>query len=226
MLNQDIHELLSHVKNEISSISIQSNEGTINKIALKNTLENLRSILDYAAQDIRGKLKTENKAKVYFPYGQRKNHFLKSVVDNLPNLQQSIPSIYALVESIQPFVSSDAWLVDLCGLTNDVKHNKLSETDNQKSKTVYQGGSRLGTFGTGCDVTMRGNTVNGVLQDEVHIATDGTILILPISGQTFIVENNKIEFRGKKIEVPAFLNKCYKNISVFVEQLYIELASL
>lgn len=227
MLNEDIYELFEHAKNEISSISVQANNGTINKVALKNTLENLRSILDYVAQDIRDKLKSKKgksiKEKVYFPYGQRENHFLKSVDSNLPSLSQCCPKIYTLVESIQPFISGDSWLVDLCGLTNDAKHNALSKIENQKSNTIYQGGVPMGTFGSGCEINMWGNTVNGVRQDDVQIRSDGTITIRPISGQTFFIENNKILFHGKKIEVVPFLNKCYKNLSQFIEQLTIEL---
>lgn len=107
MHNQDIKELLEHTQKEISSISEQAKIGTIDKVALKNTLENLRSVLDYAAKDIQRKLKDIAKSKipekVYFPYGQRENHFKKSVDRNLPSLLAHLPTIYTLVQNIQPF---------------------------------------------------------------------------------------------------------------------------
>ena len=227
MHNLDIQELLEHTQNEISTISDQSKKGTINKVSLKNTLENLRSVLDYAAQDMQSKLKTltSNKIteKVYFPYGQRENHFKNSVKRNLPNLSELMPSIYSLVHAMQPFKSGDSWLVDLCGLTNDVKHNNLSKTENNKIRTIHQGGMPLVTVGEGAQVTMRDNRVNGVLQDDVFIDSDGTTTIRPVSDQTLITENNKIQFQGKQIEVVPFLETCHKNLSKFAGDLALEL---
>jgi hypothetical protein len=227
MHNQDIQELLEHAQNEISTISEQSKNGTINKVSLKNTLENLRSVLDYAAQDMQSKLKTLTNSKipekVYFPYGQRENHFKKSVKRNLPNLSDLMPSIHSLVHAMQPFKCGDPWLVDLCGLTNDAKHNNLSKTENKKSRTIHQGGMPLVTFGEGSQVTMRGNRVNGVLQDDVVIDSGGTTSIRHVSGQTLITENNKLQFHGKQIEVAPFLETCYKNLAKFAGDLALEL---
>jgi len=227
MHNLDIQELLEHTQNEISTISEQSIKGTINKVSLKNTLENLRSVLDYSAQDMQSKLKTltSNKIpeKVYFPYGQRENHFKKSVTRNLPKLSEHMPSIYSLVNGMQPFKSGDPWLVDLCGLTNDVKHNNLSKTENKKSRTIHQGGMPLVKVGEGTQVTLSGNRVNGVLQDDVFIDSDGTTTIRPVSGQTLIIENNKIQFQGKQIEIVPFLETCHNNLSKFAGDLALEL---
>lgn len=129
MHNKDIQDLLEHTQNEITSISELAQKGTIKKVVIKNTLENLRSILDYAAQDIKVELKRHNKNgvpdKIYFPYGQRENHFKKSIKDNLPGLPKHLPVLHALIQDMQPFKCGDSWLVDLCGLTNDAKHNNL-----------------------------------------------------------------------------------------------------
>lgn len=227
MHNRDIQELLEHTQNEISTISEQSKNGTINKVSLKNTLENLRSILDYSAQDMHSKLKTLSKNKipdkVYFPYGQREKHFKNSVKRNLPNLSEHMPSIHSLVLDMQPFKSGDSWLVDLCVLTNDAKHNNLSKTENRKSRTIHQGGMALVEFGEGAQVTMTGNRVNGVLQDDVFIDSNGTTKIKPVAGNTLITENNKIQFHGKQIEVVPFLESCHKNLSKFAADLALEL---
>ncbi len=225
--NQDIQELLEHSRSEIISISAQAKSGTINKVALKNTLENLRSVLDYAAQDIRDKLKALSRdkipEKVYFPYGQKENHFKKSVKRNLPNLSSHMPSIYTLVHDMQPFKNGDPWLVDLCGLTNEVKHNNLNKTENKKSITIHQGGMPLVNISPGTQLEMSGNLVNGVLQDDVLIDPDGTTTVIPVSGQTLITENNKIQFHGKQIEVAPFLEICHKKLSELAGVLYMEL---
>ncbi|MDF9390692.1 hypothetical protein EXZ60_18170 [Vibrio sp. 1151_11] len=227
MYNQDIRDLLEHSRDEIVEICKQAESGEIKKVALKNTLENLRSVLDYAAQDIQSKLKTLTSkkipAKVYFPYGQRENHFNNSVKKNLPSLDATMPIVHKLLLDMQPFKSGDSWLVDLCSLTNDVKHNSLSKTENKKTKTIYQGGVPIVRVGTGSQVIMTGNRVNGVLQDDVTIHSDGSTEIKPVSGQTDIVENNMIQFHGKQMEVAPFLEKCFQNLSQFIEQLGPEL---
>src|SRR5450631_557836 len=48
-------------------------------------------------------------------------------------LPEHLPAVHTLVQDIQPFKCGDPWLVDLCGLTNDAKHNNLSKTENKKS---------------------------------------------------------------------------------------------
>ncbi|MFH4797946.1 MULTISPECIES: hypothetical protein [Vibrio harveyi group] len=227
MYNQDIRDLLEHSRHEISNICKQAESGAINKVALKNTLENLRSVLDYAAQDIQSKLKTltSNKIpeKVYFPYGQRENHFNNSMKKNLPHLDDCMPLVYTLLVGIQPFKSGDSWLVDLCTITNDAKHNRLSKTDNIKSKTIYQGGMPFVNVGSGTKVILEGNRVNGVIQDDVTMYPDGRTIIKHVSGQTYIIDNNKIQFHGKQMEVVPFLEKCFQNLSQFIEQLGLEL---
>ncbi len=91
MKNDDIRHLLEHSEAEIQSIGKSINEGEVNKISVKNTLENLRSVLDYLAKDILIKLKSNPKnrtlpEKIYFPYGQKENHFKNSISRNLPPL--------------------------------------------------------------------------------------------------------------------------------------------
>lgn len=230
MHNIDIQSLLEHTQNEITSISKLARNGTINKVNVKNTLENLRSILDYAAQDIQVELKCRNKNKVpdkvYFPYGQKENLFKISIQKNLPGLSEHLSAVHTLVQNMQPFKCGDPWLVDLCGLTNDAKHNNLSKTENKKSTVIHQGGVPLVEIGG--EVTklvMTGNRVNDVLQDDVYIDGDGKITIKLVSGQTLITENNKIHFQGKQIEVAPFLDKCHENLSKFAADLAKELST-
>ncbi len=224
MHNEDIKELLDHCEKEIASLHEQAKKENISKVSVKNTLENLRSVLDYSAQDILERLKessNNNKlpTKVYFPYGQKENHFKRSIKNNLPNLKQCEPKIHNLLENSQPFKLKDNWLVDLCSLTNDVKHNNLTKTTNNKSFTVKQGGIPLVEVGHGTKLTMTGTKVNGVLQDDVQINPNGDITVKKISGQTEITSNNRIKFDGKELEVVPFLKKCHDKLNTLTTEL-------
>ncbi|KJR27824.1 hypothetical protein [Vibrio sp. S234-5] len=222
MYNEDIKELLEHSKNEVNAIAEQSKQGTINKIAVKNVLENLRSILDYHSQDILNvlKAKVSNKKspnKVYFPYGQKENHFKNSVKNNLPSLNEVLPEAYQLLESIQPFKSKDNWVVDLCSLTNEAKHNNLSKTKKQKSVSIRQG--NFIHIDGATNVVLENNYVNGQRLDDVYVNNNHEVRIVKHSGTTLITENNKIKFDGKEIEVAPFLRQCHSKIEQFSSEL-------
>ncbi|WP_029823774.1 hypothetical protein, partial [Vibrio parahaemolyticus] len=225
MCNEDIKELLEHSKNEVNVITEQSKQGTVNKVAVKNVLENLRSVLDYHSQDLLSVLKDKvrNKKlpnKVYFPYGQKENHFKNSVKKNLPSLNEVLPDAYHLLESVQPFKSKDNWIVDLCSLTNEAKHNNLSKTKHQKSVSIKQGNFIHIEGAT--DVVLENNYANGQRLDDVYVNNDHEVRVVKHSGTTLITENNKIKFDGKEVEVAPFLRQCHSKI----EQLSSELSRI
>lgn len=214
MHNEDIGKLLDRCSSEIKNFSEQVKSSEIDKIALKNTLENLRSALDYLAQDILFKLKANPKYKnlsdkIYFPYGQKENHFRNSVQKNLPHLQQFEPKVYDLIEAIQPFKSKNNWLVDLCLLTNSAKHNNLSKTENRKVAVVEQRG--VGLF-EGVNIDISHNYINGVRQDDVFVDGSGRVSINKHSGTTLVTERNRILFHGKNLEIIPFVTRCLNEI--------------
>jgi len=104
------------------------------RINVKNLMENLRSILDYTARDIyedvcrnhRQKLGKTDPRNIYFPYGRKENDFKSGIGSNLPDINNLSPSIYSAIKSIQPFVSNNSWLCDLCEINNTNKHDKLT----------------------------------------------------------------------------------------------------
>jgi hypothetical protein len=222
MYSKDVQQLLDHCKEEIENLSAQAESGQINKVTLKNTLENMRSILDYHAQDILKKLKTRNQnkslpVKVYFPYGQRENHFKIKVKENLPRLLQEEPVLYSLIESVQPFKSKDNWLVDLCFLTNDAKHNKLTKTEVQKTASIRQG--NFIHIEGGSNITLRNNYGNGARLDDVYIGNNGDVTVIEHSGGTEITINNRLKFHGKELLVVPFLKKCYGNLVTLTDEI-------
>ncbi|PQJ23369.1 hypothetical protein [Tenacibaculum sp. SG-28] len=69
MNKEQVDQILKYTKNQIIQL-----EDNIDKVLLKNTLENLRSGLEYIAKDVSDIVNSPEK-KVFFPYGQRLNHF-------------------------------------------------------------------------------------------------------------------------------------------------------
>lgn len=222
MKNADIKSLLDHLKRSVPDITEQAKNGEICKVDVKNSLENLRSILDYIAHDILLGLKTKSRDKlsdkVFFPYGQRKNHFKNSIQKNLPKLDQYLPDVYEVIEKHQYFKCKDNWLYDLCFLTNDAKHNRLSETENQQSVDIKQPGIHVNA-GQGANIVISGNTYNGEFQDTVVVEPDGDIVVHERSGKTSNEINNCIKFHGKELEVAPFLEKCLDNIEKLVVEI-------
>lgn len=220
MVNPDINALLTHTKSEIESLKKQANNSEINKIALKNILENLRSILDYHSKDVSCKLKEKQvpiSDKVYFPYGQRENHFKKSIDKNLPKLKELNDSLYAVIENEQPFKSHDNWIVDLCSLTNEAKHNHLSKTENQKTVSIRQG--NFINIEGGRNIILSNNYANGVRLDDVFVNNNGDVNIVKHSGTTLVIENNRILFDGKAVEVIPFLDRCHEKIATLTNRI-------
>ncbi|QSX36495.1 hypothetical protein [Shewanella sedimentimangrovi] len=219
-MNPDISDLLIHTKSEIELLTQQSNNGEINKVSLKNILENLRSILDYHSEDISIKLKEKQISvpdKVYFPYEQRENHFKKSIDKNLPKLKKINNNLYTVIENAQPFKAHDNWIIDLCSLTNEAKHNHLSKTENQKSVTVRQG--NFIHIEGGRNITLYNNYANGVRLDDVFVDNNGEVNIVKHSDTTLVIEKHRIMFDGKSVEVIPFLNKCHEKMTTLTENI-------
>lgn len=221
MLNNDIEQLLKSCKVMIENISEQIKKEEMDKILLKNTLENMRSVLDYLANDILRTLKSNPKnlklaEKIYFPYGQRENHFIKNVKKNLAPLKECEPKIYDLIENVQPFKSGNNWVVDLCLLTNNAKHNELSKIENQEVTVVDQKGfGRFEAVEGGGSMAMMNCSANGVPLDDVFISGND-VRIVKHSGSAEITSYNRIKFHGKELEVVPFLNHCYVEIKDLV----------
>ncbi|MBE3798523.1 hypothetical protein HJ183_23815 [Vibrio parahaemolyticus] len=131
-----------------------------------------------------------------------------------------LPDAYHLLESVQPFKSKDNWIVDLCSLTNEAKHNNLSKTKHQKSVSIKQGNFIHIEGAT--DVVLENNYANGQRLDDVYVNNDHEVRVVKHSGTTLITENNKIKFDGKEVEVAPFLRQCHSKI----EQLSSELSRI
>ncbi|OMO22341.1 hypothetical protein [Vibrio lentus] len=173
----DIKELLETVDGNISTLHAKYEEArksenikAVLRPLVKSTLEHLRSVLEYSAQDVWSQYNTKSK-KLYFPYGKEEALFQANVKRNLPNLKVQLPQVYHLLESMQPFKSGDDWLKQLCDQTNFNKHNRLTEQVRKNSE-----GSRTNV---GNLVSMRGGTVifDDCTYDGMPLGRDKPVVI-------------------------------------------------
>jgi len=159
MRSTDIKRMLEHIDKDLASLENEYTSSLRAKelpaslaIDVKNLMENLRSCLDYMAQDIyeiviephRSKAGLKPLKKAYFPYGKTKADFDGAVTKNLPDLSSLSPNVYGILESIQPFNAGITWLVDLCSTVNTNKHDSLSPQERSERK-AYTVGSKDGS---------------------------------------------------------------------------------
>ncbi|MBI9055974.1 MAG: hypothetical protein JEY96_19285 [Bacteroidales bacterium] len=201
---EDINSVIEHSEMQIKELAGSIEKNKINKVLLKNTLENLRSILDYLAVDMSSYL-NDSKEKLYFPYGRKENHFKLSVKRNLPELRQKSEELYEVLEKRQPFKSKKSWLIDLCELTNEAKHNNLNKTS--KSTTT---GLRVGNLlhvedVSNVKISASNNYVNGKRCDDFEMDKGVITSINPGEINLEFTSNEKIRFQGKEIEIISFL---------------------
>lgn len=163
---EDSVELLNEVKRNLVRIREQykcarkdENIKFVLRPLVKTSLEHLRSILEYSAQDISTFYNSKNK-RIYFPYGKDKESFQASVERNLPNIEQNQP-LYKLLESLQPHSSGDNWLIDLCTQTNFNKHNSLSKQVRKNSENSITDVGKLLRIDNSSAVTFNDCTYNG-----------------------------------------------------------------
>lgn len=107
-------------------------------VYIKNYLENLRSPLDYVASEIREKIISISKPrKAYFPVSCENNKAFVAHIDrNFKGLEVRNLSLYAVLEGIQPYISSGCKsLPKLSKLVNENKHDQLSP----QTRTVKKG---------------------------------------------------------------------------------------
>lgn len=223
MNEKDLFDLMEIAKSQIRDIKNKAESGPVNKVLVKNTLENLKSTLDYCAIDIRKMLDTgfgvASKGKIYFPHCSKEARFNTVMRESFPGLDDHYPIIYKLIRGTQPFARGDSWLEELCDLVNEVKHRNLLQIEDRRSLLLDQSGGIVVKASRGSGIVLKNNFVDGVLQDNVSLDRSGDILITPNGGSTTIEEIRELFVKGKKLELVPFLEKCESNIVMFVNLL-------
>jgi len=129
------------------------------KVLIKNIFENLRSYLDYLAQDIfEAHCGTAKKPdRLYFPIRAAAPEFGQAVAKDYPGLQATSKVVYDLLDAVQPY--QDPWLGQFNKLNNHNKHQDLVEQTRTETRrvTVSRAGGSVSwgpdvTFGSGVSV--------------------------------------------------------------------------
>lgn len=132
------------------------------RVDIKNACENLRSVLDYLAADIRERYcqTASSSDRFYFPILPDKKTFDARIDQWFPGLRRSAPAVVAALEAAQPFQSGQEWLGQFNRVNNENKHGDLVEqtrVESQRTTVTGQGGSQVSwgpgvTFGSGVSV--------------------------------------------------------------------------
>lgn len=229
----DIFELLESVGNDLLEIhgayeAARKDEGkeSVVRPKIKSCFENLRSCLEYTAQDVWASY-TKKKNSVYFPYGKSEEFFISSVKRNLPGLKDQSPIAYKIIESIQPHVCGDTWLPDLCQHTNFNKHDRLSKQVRKNSpssvttfgniiKLSGSGGVKfINCFANGLPMSKAGELV---ISSQRKVSEMNADLFAPI---LISREFDWVEFEilGTTSDILKLLKKSHLNISNFVAEI-------
>jgi|GEM_PF-5535256 len=211
---KDYEELIEHCKTSIEKFE---KEVKCSKVDIKNHLENLRSTLEYVAQEFNQSL-SNPKSKVYFPYAFSKDEasFLDSIKKNFPTLSSEKPDLFNLLESIQNYKANDDWLYDLCNLTNEAKHKKLLKTIETETKGILIPGLILST---NSEVNIGNLVIGDVSFKNFRIKDDKISYESSEAELLFEVINEKtIKFQDNEYDVIDFLKKCTNNVELFIEK--------
>lgn len=223
-------DLLQEVE---ENLDIMKQTQSIKSVKVKAILENLRSSLEYLANDTYDKYNkpspTDKRPNIYFPYGKKTfvdNFFIKTLKVNPPN---SSP-LYKVFTSIQDYHTGEKWLEMMCNLTNEVKHRQpipLREDNSVKDLSISVDGFGIIQAGSTANILFKNNYVNGKkLEDFTYengnLQRSGNGIPLNI----VITEEKKIRFHGNDYEVIPFIELCLSKIRVLIIEAYDELDNI
>ncbi len=108
------------------------------KVDIKNFFENLRSVLDYLAHEIRDSSAVQEGGEdwFYFPIAQSDSQLAGMLQKWFPGLKERRPALYSFIESVQPYAEAAGWLAKFNRVNNDNKHGDLVEQTRVESEEV------------------------------------------------------------------------------------------
>ncbi|MFX9652678.1 hypothetical protein CAT67_11295 [Acinetobacter baumannii] len=209
------------------TIKVISNHKTITRVKVKDILGNLRSPLDYLANDINESLSKPNTKKFYFPFGVTQEKFDSAIKGYFPLLKTEKPKIYDEILKIQPFTTGEDWLVKLWNLTNETKHNNPIDIKHTseviKDVTAKVGNTSLIRIGANSsNIRVVGARVNGKQVDD-FIYDKGKLTVTKKGEIPFdfkITRDKKILVGEELFDLIPFLEKCHSNLILFIEKIY------
>jgi hypothetical protein len=177
------------------------------KVSIKNIFENLRSCLDYLAQDIfeRHCASSKKPDRLYFPIRPTSPEFVAAVAKDYPGLQTMSKAVFDILDAVQPY--HDPWLGSFNKLSNHNKHQDLVEQARTETRqvTVSRGG---GSVSWGSGVTFGGGvSVMGVpIDPRTQMPVPNNI------ARTEVVTRGNFLFKEINQSVLPFLELSLKNV--------------
>jgi len=184
------------------------------KVSIKNIFENLRSCLDYLAQEIFETHCASSKKsdRLYFPIRATPKEFIQTVAKDYPGLATTATTVYRILDALQPY--QDTWLGQFNKLNNHNKHQDLVEQTRTESRrvTVSRGSGSVSwgpgvTFGSG--VSVMGVPIDPRTQMPVPNTTAATKIV------------TWVDFRFREIDqsVLPFIETSLQRVSKLFEEL-------
>ncbi len=184
------------------------------KVSIKNIFENLRSCLDYLAQDIFETrcASAEKPDRLYFPIRATSRESVQAISKDYPNLQVTDRVVYDTLEAVQPFL--DPWLGQFNKLNNHNKHQDLVEQTRTEARhvTVSRGGSSV-SWGPGVTFGSSVSVVGVPIDPRTQMPVPNTVT------KTEVVI--WVNFRFKEIDQPVlpFVEASLQNVEKLFQQL-------
>ena len=167
--SKSIQSLLTKAESQLQIIEEKYNRSLQTKVVddmlrieIKNACENMRSALDYLAQDISERFcpGRSPKDRFYFPILPNKKEFDSKIELCFPGLRQTSPEMSAILERIQPFQAGYEWLGQFNRINNENKHGNLvqqTRTERPETRVTSQHGGQVSwtsgvTFSKGVSV--------------------------------------------------------------------------
>ena len=197
------------------------------KCVVKNILDDLKSCLDYIAQDIHEKYHPHpgtGTRKIGFPFAQNPKEFRSVIASRVcPNLDKSCPPLYAYLESLNYSNPSNVWLKRLNSARNDANHSNFLTIQKEVAATTVQilnpqGGvaleltdergipQKIGPF-TFVTTDEAGNQAEVVLQEFTY-----PISIAQTHPQIRQFDSLTYKFEGAEVSVTEMLGTSAENI--------------
>lgn len=218
MRKNSILEIQENINKQIGDLTISVQNNNINRVLLKNILENLRSCLDYIAQDLHDLIGL-NRSRVYYPYGENLEKFENAVRGNLPGLAELYPDVYNFIIQTQAFACGDDWLYIICKKVNAAKHNDLNLLELKKLVTDLE--IPLLRFSDVPDIQLTNIGVPGCFIKSIVIENyEIKELIVDDESVIEIKEKNKFHFSDQTHDIIEFLNSSTNKIVQLTNNIY------
>lgn len=159
-------EQLQEIKSEYKTSLHEHTVSATLSVKIKNYCENLRSVLDYLAHEIRENKcpQAKSKDRFYFPILPDQRQYEQRTSQWFPNLQATAADVWAALEAFQPYHANQEWIGHFNKVNNENKHGSLVAQTRKETVTRINTESKVGggsvswdpravTFGSGVSIS-------------------------------------------------------------------------